>query len=117
VCRARGLGFALPAAFPQNSLPAAWLALIGAQEGWIVPFTRAIFEAEFAHGVDIADTRQLDTLLRSLHLDSERLLSRITHPDIKLRLRQQTADARARGIFGAPSFICRGELFWGDDRV
>ena len=79
----RGLRFALPAVFPQNSLPAARLGLIGADEGWIAPFTRAVFEAEFAHGVDIADTRQLDTLLRGLHLDSERLLSRVAHPDIK----------------------------------
>jgi 2-hydroxychromene-2-carboxylate isomerase len=113
----RGLTFALPAAFPQNSLPAARLALIGGDEGWIAPFTRAIFEAEFAHGADIADTRLLDTLLRSLHLDSERLLSRIAQGDIKARLKQQTAEAQTRGIFGAPSFICHGELFWGDDRL
>ena len=38
-------------------------------------------------------------------------------PDIKQRLKQQTAEAQARGIFGAPSFVCRGELFWGDDRL
>jgi 2-hydroxychromene-2-carboxylate isomerase len=69
----RGLRFALPAPFPQNSLAAARLALIGGDEGWIAPFTRAFFEAEFAHRADIADTRLLDTLLRSLHLDSERL--------------------------------------------
>ena len=113
----RGLRFALPAAFPQNSLPAARLALVGSDEGWIVPFTRGIFEAEFDRGADIADRQLLDTLLRSLHLDSERLLSRIEQPDIKARLKQQTADAQARGIFGAPSFVCHGELFWGDDRL
>ncbi len=113
----RGLAFALPAVFPQNSLRAARLALIGGDEDWIVPFTRAVFEAEFAHGADIADTRFLDTVLRSLDLDSERLLSRIAQPDIKARLEQQTAEARQRGIFGAPSFICGGELFWGDDRL
>jgi 2-hydroxychromene-2-carboxylate isomerase len=113
----RGLAFALPAVFPQNSLPAARLALIGGDEGWIAPFTRAIFEAEFAHGADIADARLLATLLRTLRLDSERLLSLIAQGDIKGRLKQQTAEAQTRGIFGAPSFICRGELFWGDDRL
>jgi 2-hydroxychromene-2-carboxylate isomerase len=35
----RGLGFALPAKFPQNSLMAARLALVGGDEGWIAPFT------------------------------------------------------------------------------
>jgi 2-hydroxychromene-2-carboxylate isomerase len=113
----RGLAFVLPAVFPQNSLRATRLALIGGDEGWIVPFTRAVFAAEFVHGADIADTRVLDTLLRSLHLDSERLLSRIAQPDIKARLQQRTAEAQQRGVFGAPSFICGGELFWGDDRL
>ena len=44
-------------------------------------------------------------------------MSRIEQPDNKARLAQQTAQAQQRGIFGAPSFICRGELFWGDDRL
>ena len=113
----RGLRFALPAAFPQNSLRAARLAVIGGEEGWIAPFTRAIFEAEFAHGADIGDAGFLATVLRSLHLDSESLLSRIEQSDTKARLKQQTAEALQRGIFGAPSFICHGELFWGDDRL
>jgi 2-hydroxychromene-2-carboxylate isomerase len=37
--------------------------------------------------------------------------------EIKDRLKQQTAQAEARGIFGAPSFISGDELFWGDDRL
>ena len=94
----RGLRFALPAAFPQNSLPAARLVLVGSDEGWIAPFTRGIFGAEFARGADIADRQLLDTLLRGLHLDSERLLSRIEQLDIKARLKQQTADAQARHL-------------------
>src|SRR5213076_743338 len=51
----RCLGFALPARFPQNSLMAARLALVGGDEGWIAPFTRAVYLAEFAHGADISD--------------------------------------------------------------
>src|SRR5258708_26963377 len=43
----RGLRFARPAVFPQNSLSATRLALIGSDEGWIAPFTRAVYVAEF----------------------------------------------------------------------
>jgi len=32
-------------------------------------------------------------------------------------LREQTEEARARGVFGAPTFFARGELFWGNDRL
>ncbi len=28
-----------------------------------------------------------------------------------------TEDARAAGVFGSPSFVTGGELFWGDDRL
>jgi len=113
----RGLRFALPTPFPQNSLAAARLALVGGDEGWIAPFTRAVYAAQFGDGADISDPAVLQSVLDGLHLDSVRIFSRAAHSDIKARLRQQTADAQARGIFGAPSFVCHGELFWGDDRL
>jgi len=113
----RGLRFALPKPFPQNSLLAARLALVGAEEGWIAPFTRSVFTAEFANGAQIADRSVLASLLDGLRLDSQRLLSRTEQPEIKDRLKRQTANAQELGIFGAPSFVCGGELFWGDDRL
>lgn len=113
----RGLRFALPKPFPQNSLLAARLALVGAEEGWIAPFTQTVFTAEFADGVQIADRSVLASILDGLRLDSQRLLSRTEQPEIKDRLKRQTAGAQELGIFGAPSFVCGGELFWGDDRL
>jgi 2-hydroxychromene-2-carboxylate isomerase len=113
----RGLRFALPKPFPQNSLLAARLALVGAEEGWVTPFTRAVFSAEFADGAQIADRTVLGAILDGLRLDSKRLLARIDEPAIKDRLKQQTAEAQRLGIFGAPSFACGAELFWGDDRL
>ena len=113
----RGLPFALPAKFPQNSLTAARLALVGGEEGWLPTFTRAVYAAEFGHGVDISDKTALATLLRSLDVDSERLFARIEQPDLKQRLKDQTIEAQARGIYGAPSFLVGDELFWGDDRL
>lgn len=113
----RGLKFALPEPFPQNSLLAARLALVGAEEGWIAPFTCAVFAAEFADGAQIADKATLASILDGLHLESQRILPRIDEPQIKERLKQQTAEAQRLGIFGAPSFVSGGELFWGDDRL
>ena len=36
---------------------------------------------------------------------------------IKQELRAATEEAQRLGIFGAPSFIAGGELFWGNDRL
>jgi 2-hydroxychromene-2-carboxylate isomerase len=117
VASERGLRFSLPANFPQNSLLAARLALIGSDGGWIAPFTRAVYAAEFAEGADIADRATLRSIVNGLGLDFEPLLSRAEEAGNKQRLKEQTATAQALGIFGAPSFFCRGELFWGDDRL
>jgi 2-hydroxychromene-2-carboxylate isomerase len=114
---ARGLPFRLPAPFPQNGLHAARLALIGHVEGWGVAFTRAVYEAEFAEGANIAERGVLGAILRRLGLDAEALFARSETPENKQLLRQQTEEAQELGIFGAPSFLAGGELFWGDDRL
>ena len=114
---ARGLPFKLPTPFPQNSLHAARLAIIGHAEGWGVAFTRAVYEAEFAQGADIGNKRVLVAILARLGFDAEALLARSATDDNKQRLRQRTEEAQELGIFGAPSFLVRGDLFWGDDRL
>ncbi len=107
----------MPARFPANSLLAARLAMVGRQEGWAPAFSRAVFEAEFARGEDIASEPVLGNALAAAGLDA-RVLPRGSDPAVKEALKAQTAEAERLGIFGAPSFVTAdGELFWGDDRL
>src|SRR5262245_25857355 len=106
---ARGLPFKLPSPFPQNSLHAARLALIGHSDGWGVAFTCAVYKAQFAGGADIGDKRVLSAVLSGLGLDAQPLFARAETPETKQSLRQQTEEAQELGIFGAPSFLTRGE--------
>ena len=69
LAESRGLPFVMPPTFPANGLKAARLALIGADEGWIEPFTRAVFEAEFGRGEDIAQPAVIEKALSGLGLD------------------------------------------------
>ena len=118
VTTARGLPFRMPEAFPANGLHAARIALAGESSGWIAPFTRAVFEAEFGAQRDIADPTVLASVLERIGVDAQAALARATTPEIKDRLRAQTETASTHGIFGAPTFIASdGELFWGDDRL
>lgn len=115
---ARGLAFRLPDPFPQNGLLAARLATLGARDGWVAPFARAVFTAEFAEGRDIADRAVLTDLLGALGLDPEACLAAAESETVKRDLRSTTEDAITTGLFGAPSFVTAGgELFWGDDRL
>jgi 2-hydroxychromene-2-carboxylate isomerase len=114
---ARGLTFKLPSPFPQNSLHAARIALIGHEEGWGSAFVRAVYEAQFAGGADIGDKRALAEVLARLGVDTGHTLARSETPENKQRLRLQTELAQELGVFGAPSFLVGDELFWGDDRL
>jgi 2-hydroxychromene-2-carboxylate isomerase len=119
IAASRGLAFHMPERFPANTLMAARLAVIGTREGWVAPFSKAVFHAEFAEGRDIATEAVLQTILEILGLDAAAILERASEADIKQGLRTATAQAEALGIFfGAPSFVAAdGELFWGDDRL
>ena len=47
----------------------------------------------------------------------ERIIAEAQSEANKLKLREQTATAEAKGIFGAPTFFVGEEMFWGNDRL
>ena len=118
VCAADGLPLKLPpAAFPQNGLKAARLALVGESEGWIPGFTRAVFLANYAEEKDISDDDTLAEILLTLGVDAKSACEAANAPANKEALKAQTEEAMARGLFGAPSYTVGDELFWGNDRL
>jgi 2-hydroxychromene-2-carboxylate isomerase len=118
VCAGYGLPFRRPEPFPQASILAARVALIGLREGWGENFARAVYRAEFAEGRQISDAAVIGELVASLGVASEPVLARAQSDEIKTALRAETDEAQRLGIFGAPSFVTAdGELFWGNDRL
>jgi 2-hydroxychromene-2-carboxylate isomerase len=118
ICEGEGIPLKLPPVrFPQNGLEAARLALVGEGDGWTPAFTRAVFLANYAEQKDISDEETLGAILATLGVDADAALAEASTLPIKDRLKQQTEEAAARGIFGAPSFTIGDELFWGNDRL
>jgi 2-hydroxychromene-2-carboxylate isomerase len=117
LCAAEGLPWRRPSRFPQNSLLASRLALVAAEDGWAAPFARAVFAANFAEDRDIADPASLEAIVAALGRPAAPALERAATPAIKDRLRRETEEAARLGIFGAPSFVAGGELYWGNDRL
>ena len=116
-CAALGLTFRLPEPFPQHTLLAARIALVGLEEGWGEDFSRAVYRAEFADGRNIGDPAVVGEIVQTLGHDGTATLARAQSDEIKGKLRAQTEEAQRLGIFGAPSFVAAGELFWGNDRL
>ncbi|HKW55067.1 MAG TPA: 2-hydroxychromene-2-carboxylate isomerase [Stellaceae bacterium] len=117
ICARYGLEFRRPSAFPRNSLLAARVALIAADQGWCGEFTRAVYRANFAEDREIAAPEVIRDILAALRRPAAEILARAASPEVKQRLKTQNERAVALGIFGAPSFIAAGELFWGNDRL
>jgi 2-hydroxychromene-2-carboxylate isomerase len=109
--------FRRPSVFPRSGLLAARLALVAADGGFADRFVPAAFAANFARDEDIADRGVLRRILVELGLDADALLAQAVSLENKTRLREQTERAAEIGIFGAPSFVVDGELFWGNDRL
>jgi 2-hydroxychromene-2-carboxylate isomerase len=143
LCADLNLSFRRPEPFPQNSLLAARVALVGlgatsaeqssgeqslgaqswgaqswGAQSWGEQFCRAVFLAEFCEGLQIDDVAVLSDILARLNVEPEPMLDAARTDMNKARLRAQTEEAQRLGIFGAPSFMTAdGELFWGNDRL
>ena len=64
-------------------------------------------------GENASDPARFATLCTELGIEQERLSA----PAIKDALRRNTEAAAARGVFGVPSFVADGEVFWGADSI
>ena len=117
LCERHGLDWRKPSVFPRHSVLAARVAcaLSGEERG--PDAVREIFRANFALDEDISDPRVLAAALRRAGVEPESVLERAVSPEVKQQLRAYTDEARALGIFGAPNFVVRGDLFFGQDRL
>ncbi len=116
ICEELGLAWKRPSVFPRRSVLAARVARLAADEGWAAPFTRLVYEANFVDDRDIDSEQVIGELIERAGQPRDKL-ALATSAAQKSLLRAQTDRAMQLGIFGAPSFVVGGELFWGHDRM
>lgn len=116
-CDRLAIPFRRPSQFPRNGLLAARIVCAHSRAPWVPEFTRAVFRANFADDLDIADSTVLAQLLGEVTTDAAAIIAAAQTEESKLGLRKQTELAARRQIFGAPSFIVNEELYWGNDRL
>jgi 2-hydroxychromene-2-carboxylate isomerase len=117
-CARLGVPFRRPSVFPRNGLAAARVAAAGEGEPWLSAFVRQVYLAQFRDDREIGDLGVLSEALTVAGCpDPDRLLALSASDGVKQKLRARTDEAMALGLFGAPSFVARGELFWGSDRL
>jgi 2-hydroxychromene-2-carboxylate isomerase len=78
--------------------------------------TGAILRAVWVEERNIADAQELAALLSACKLPARRL-DDAQAPGAQQRYEAYTQSAIETGIFGAPSYVIDGEIFWGQDRL
>lgn len=116
-CAKYGLPWMRPSQFPRSGLLPARIAIAFAGEPWIGAFSRRIMARNFAEDRAIDQPEHVTPALTDLGLPAAEVLSVAASDANKERLKQQTQEARDRGIFGAPTFFVAGQMFWGNDRL
>ena len=76
----------------------------------------AVLSAVWAQERNIADPAVLSELLHEQQLDAARL-AQSKEEQVQHTYQTYTDEALKVGVFGAPSYVVDGEMFWGQDRL
>ena len=77
----------------------------------------ALLRGVWAEERDLSDEATLVAIGNEQGLDGAALLERSKADDIGALYDANTQEAMERQVFGAPTYIYRDELFWGQDRL
>jgi len=113
-----GLPAKVPAPYPLQEFDLAHkVAILGLGEGWGIPYLQASYRRWFVDGLEPGLEPNLSQSLAEIGQDATRCVARANDKDVGERYEAATAEAKSLGIFGSPTFVVGGELFWGDDRL
>jgi 2-hydroxychromene-2-carboxylate isomerase len=118
LAKQQGTDLQMPASHPFNSLSLLRLAVAASDNG---EPNRYVVESIFKHvwctGLEASDAERLEAL--QLHLLSQANVS-LKDPqsvEVKQLLQKQTQQAIDLGLFGVPSVVVNGQVFWGQDAL
>lgn len=113
-----GLPISVPAPYPLEELAFVnQVALLGHREGWGEEFTAETYRQWFVDGLPGGVEPNLSEALRRAGQEPSRIIETARSKELAVALVEETRTARDLGVFGSPSFVVEGEVFWGDDRL
>jgi 2-hydroxychromene-2-carboxylate isomerase len=104
-----------PAFHPFNPLLALRVTSLPTADARKDALIGALFDAVWVDGLHVSDAAVVAAVADRVGLDGADLVERAGQPDAKARVKTQTDDAIARGVFGVPTMEIGSELFWGYD--
>ncbi|WP_018234480.1 2-hydroxychromene-2-carboxylate isomerase [Ensifer sp. BR816] len=113
-----GLPVRLPVPYPLANLALAnCVAVLAAREGWCPAYAIATYRRWFVDREPAGSEPNLSASIKEAGQDPARVLEQASARAAAEALKAATSEATTIGIFGTPSFVADGELFWGHDRL
>ena len=107
-----------PRFWPADEVLAAQMVLAAREsEAGSVTFAGALMRAVWAEERDIADRDTLLAIAGECGLDGGSLIAAADAAEMADRRASESRAAIERGVFGAPTYIYKEQLFWGQDRL
>jgi 2-hydroxychromene-2-carboxylate isomerase len=109
-----------PKFFPANEVPAAKCVIALREQGRMadaIKLAHAVLNALWAEEKNTGDPATLQEIITGCGLDTSSVIKASEAPGIAERRDAYTKHAIEQGVFGAPSFVIGGEIFWGQDRL
>lgn len=104
-----------PAHHPFNPLLSLRISSLPLPEDERRALIDALFQAVWVRALHVSDPQTVVEVANAAGLRGAELVARAQEPEVKARLRAQTGDAIAAGVFGVPTMLVGSELFWGYD--
>jgi len=82
-----------------------------------VEFAGRVLQSVWVDELDISEEAVITNLLSQTGVTPEPVLEAARSESVTEQYTQDTEDAIKLGVFGAPSYVVDGELFWGQDRL
>ena len=80
-------------------------------------FVQKVFSGAWERQENLADAAVLARLLREAGFTPETILVKADSNEIRAAYERNRLEAIEIGVFGAPSYVLDGEIFWGQDRL
>ena len=105
-----GIPFKMPSSHPYNPLPSLRLCIAAGSK---MSHVRIIYDLIYGEGIQPDSLEGIDVMGQRLGI--EKPAEAVKSPDFKESLKRNTENAVNDGVFGVPTFVINGELFWGGD--
>lgn len=103
--------------FPLRPARALRVALLAAERGDAGPFVRSVMRAYWSENRDISSLEVIAELAEACGIPAAVAVAAAGDPRYKRVLERNTAEAIDAGLFGVPTMMADGKLFFGNDRI